>query len=109
MMIPETIITRGIHPKENIKVSDTESVSPPLDKDMQGKDASEGKSASHNKDNIHHHTNIAMVRNPLDCQETAEVYSQCCGDWDIDADEWWIHSPTWEVSVENSTSFVSHK
>ncbi|CAB9511758.1 expressed unknown protein [Seminavis robusta] len=30
---------------------------------------------------------------------------QCCGTWEVDADPWWIHHPTWEISLENQTHF----
>ncbi|CAB9510571.1 expressed unknown protein [Seminavis robusta] len=59
---------------------------------------------SHDKTRKAAVSNAIAVANPLNCQESANGTS-CCGSWDIDADKWWQHSPDFEVSVENSTSF----
>lgn len=32
-----------------------------------------------------------------------DVVGPCCAPWHVDADEWWVHHPEWEVSSENTT------
>jgi len=30
--------------------------------------------------------------------------NECCVAWDVDADPWWLHNPTWEISRENEST-----
>lgn len=39
--------------------------------------------------------------NPVTCSNN----TWCCGQWEINADPWWIHRPHWEISSENDTHF----
>ncbi|CAB9511770.1 expressed unknown protein [Seminavis robusta] len=48
------------------------------------------------------------VENPLDCHETSSGGTnvlECCGSWEVDADDFWIQHPTWEITRENATSY----
>lgn len=47
----------------------------------------------------------ATGRNSVTCYNTTTDGPQCCGTWDIDADNWWLHHPDWQVTYENDTSF----
>jgi len=32
-------------------------------------------------------------------------YNECCGTWNVNADDWWLHHPEFEVAMENDTHF----
>lgn len=38
---------------------------------------------------------------PVNCYN----HTFCCGDWNVNADHWWIHHPHWEVVTEDERSF----
>lgn len=38
------------------------------------------------------------------CHDTIQG-KECCAPWNIQADEWWLHKPDYEVSLENETHF----
>lgn len=41
---------------------------------------------------------------PVICTKN-ETTRQCCGTWNVSADDWWLHNPDWEITVENETTF----
>ena len=41
-----------------------------------------------------------------DDKDTSDDHARrCCAPWTVDGDEWWIHHPDWQVSLENETHY----
>jgi hypothetical protein len=47
---------------------------------------------------------------PLTCRNETGIRDgylreYCCASWDVAGDDWWLHHPDWEVSLENDTHY----
>lgn len=46
-----------------------------------------------------------VIENPLSCTSLATNSEECCASWDINADDYWLHAPDWEVARETATTY----
>ena len=49
-------------------------------------------------------TSKAEIVSGLSCANFTGRNQECCASWDVDLDEWWLHKPTWEISLMNDTT-----